>query len=176
MALAIMLLAPMPPLLFMGEEWDSARPFPFFCDFDEPLAEAVRAGRRKEFRHDYVAHAGDIPDPLAEETFHSAKLDWSARMTEKGRSRLALVRTLLAIRQTEIVPHLAGARFGGVRLEGATLSAHWQLGNGTRLSFLANLSDKVQVHSENKVGRIIFGGTLSVSLLPYTIHWSIGSA
>jgi malto-oligosyltrehalose trehalohydrolase len=28
-ALAITLLAPMPPLLFMGEEWGSTRPFPF---------------------------------------------------------------------------------------------------------------------------------------------------
>src|SRR5262249_28352033 len=32
-ALAVTLLAPMPPLLFMGEEWGAIQPFPFFCDF-----------------------------------------------------------------------------------------------------------------------------------------------
>ncbi len=175
-ALAIMLLAPMPPLLFMGEEWDSQRPFPFFCDFDEPLAEAVRAGRRKEFRHDYAAHAGDIPDPLAETTFRAAKLDWDARATEKGRSRLALVHTLLAIRSSEIVPHLAGARFGGALLEGATLSAHWQLGNGARLNLLANLSETGQTRPEQTAGRVIFGGTPGASLVPYAVHWAIGDA
>ncbi len=175
-ALAIMLLAPMPPLLFMGEEWDSQRPFPFFCDFDEPLAEAVRAGRRKEFRHDYAAHAGDIPDPLAETTFRAAKLDWDARATEKGRSRLALVHTLLAIRNSEIVPHLAGARFGGALLEGATLSAHWQLGNGARLNLLANLSETGQTRPEQTAGRVIFGGTPGASLVPYAVHWAIGDA
>src|SRR5712671_4112711 len=48
-ALAIMLLAPMPPLLFMGEEWGSKQPFPFFCDSQGALADAVRQGRRREF-------------------------------------------------------------------------------------------------------------------------------
>ena len=32
-ALAITLLAPTVPMLFMGEEWGSRAPFPFFCDF-----------------------------------------------------------------------------------------------------------------------------------------------
>ncbi len=46
---AIYLLSPQIPMLFMGEEWASAQPFPFFCDFEPDLAEAVREGRRKEF-------------------------------------------------------------------------------------------------------------------------------
>src|SRR5258707_50815 len=41
-ALAVTLLAPMPPLMFMGEEWGSTTPFPFFCDFHGALADAVR--------------------------------------------------------------------------------------------------------------------------------------
>ncbi len=32
-ALAITLLAPTVPMLFMGDEWGSTKPFPFFCDF-----------------------------------------------------------------------------------------------------------------------------------------------
>jgi maltooligosyltrehalose trehalohydrolase len=176
-AVSIMLLAPMPPLLFMGEEWDSERPFPFFCDFEGMLAEAVRAGRRKEFRHDFDRHAGDIPDPLAEDTFRSAKLDWDALATSKGRSRLELVRNLLAVRKAEIIPHLTGTQFGGARLEGQILSAHWQLGNGTRLSVLANLSDHEQPCPEyGSADRPIFGGALSASLAPYAVHWMIGDA
>src|SRR5215216_2105338 len=39
-ALAVTLLLPMPPLLFMGEEWGAREPFPFFCDFSGDLADA----------------------------------------------------------------------------------------------------------------------------------------
>jgi malto-oligosyltrehalose trehalohydrolase len=46
---AIYLLAPQIPMLFMGEEWAAAQPFPFFCDFEAELGEAVRKGRREEF-------------------------------------------------------------------------------------------------------------------------------
>ena len=42
--LAIMLLSPQIPLLFMGEEWASQRPFAFFCDFEPQLAQSG-AGR-----------------------------------------------------------------------------------------------------------------------------------
>jgi len=41
-ALAITLLAPAIPMLFMGEEWGSKAPFPFFCDFKGDLAQAGR--------------------------------------------------------------------------------------------------------------------------------------
>ena len=33
-AAAVLLLAPSPPMLFMGEEWAAAEPFLFFCDFE----------------------------------------------------------------------------------------------------------------------------------------------
>ena len=47
---AILLLSPHVPLLFMGEEWGETRPFAFFTDFEGELADAVREGRRREFR------------------------------------------------------------------------------------------------------------------------------
>ena len=47
---AVYLLLPQVPMLFMGEEWSAAEPFPFFCDFEGELAEAVRQGRRKGIR------------------------------------------------------------------------------------------------------------------------------
>ncbi len=78
---AALLLLPQIPMLFMGEEWGTAKPFPFFCDFSGELGEAVRRGRREEFKHDpaLLTHEGpaEIPDPQAETTFSSAKLDWS---------------------------------------------------------------------------------------------------
>ena len=64
-ALAITLLAPTVPMLFMGEEWGSTKPFPFFCDFRGDLAEAVRSGRRKEFADAYARYGDEIPDPIA---------------------------------------------------------------------------------------------------------------
>src|SRR5690606_14138336 len=48
-ATAILLLAPAPPLLFMGEEWGAKEPFYFFCDFEPELGRLVREGRRNEF-------------------------------------------------------------------------------------------------------------------------------
>ena len=53
-ALAITLLAPAIPMLFMGEEWGSRTPFPFFCGFEGDLAEAVRKGRRREYDWAYA--------------------------------------------------------------------------------------------------------------------------
>ena len=67
-ALAVMLLAPMMPMLFMGEEWGSKAPFPFFCDFEGDLADAVRKGRREEFAWAYAKYGDEMPDPLAPST------------------------------------------------------------------------------------------------------------
>ena len=79
-ALQVTLLAPMPPMLFMGEEWGATQPFPFFCDFGGELAHAVRRGRKAEFAAAYSKFGAEgIPDPLTQETFRSAVLDWSAR-------------------------------------------------------------------------------------------------
>ena len=76
LAAGLMLLSPYVPMLFMGEEYAEARPFPFFCSFCGPqLIEAVRQGRKREFA-DFVDSADEIPDPAAVETFQSAKLAW----------------------------------------------------------------------------------------------------
>ncbi|MGE5767337.1 MAG: malto-oligosyltrehalose trehalohydrolase, partial [Bacteroidota bacterium] len=70
---AILLLSPQIPLLFMGEDWGETHPFAFFTDFHGELADAVREGRRREFRR-FPAFADPaarerIPDPNAENTF-----------------------------------------------------------------------------------------------------------
>lgn len=173
-ALAVTLLAPMPPMLFMGEEWGSDQPFPFFCDFPGDLGEAVRQGRRREFREQYIAgdHIDDIPDPLAEETFRSAVLDWSARSEPKHRRRLDLVKSLLATRQAQIIPRLSDApEPGTAACEGTVLTAAWQLAGG-RLVLLANLSAEPAARTGEFSGRPLWGGPAAEQLAPWAVHWA----
>ena len=85
-------------MLFMGDEWGSKAPFPFFCDFKGGLAEAVRKGRREEYKWAYEKYGDEVPDPLMSTTFKSAKLDWGTRDSPEGARRLTLVRELLAVR------------------------------------------------------------------------------
>ena len=94
---AILLLAPSPPMLFMGEEWGCKQPFLFFCDFDGELGEAVRQGRKKEF-----PHFRNFPDPLAETTFRRCVLRWKDRESDEGRAWLSHYRHLLEIRAQTI--------------------------------------------------------------------------
>lgn len=145
--LACILLAPAPPLLFMGEEFDASSPFLFFCDFGPDLAAAVAAGRREEFRRfarfrDPAARAA-IPDPNDPRTFERSKLAWDERARGAHAARLAHCRALLALRREHIVPRLAGLRAGGAfECHGATcLAARWTLGDGARLHLAANLGD-----------------------------------
>jgi len=174
-ALAITLLAPMPPLLFMGEEWGSTQQFPFFCDFHGALADAVRKGRREEFKSAYAELSDEVPDPLDETTFRSAALDWDARMTLDGRKRLALVRDLLTTRQREIVPQLAGAKFGAAQCEQGILTANWVLAHGKTLRMLANLADDgTELPRNFRPLRPIWGGDPPAKLPPWSVFWSIG--
>jgi malto-oligosyltrehalose trehalohydrolase len=174
-ALAITLLAPMPPMLFMGEEWSSVRPFPFFCDFQGDLAEAVRKGRREEFKAAYATLGDDIPDPLAEATFRSAILDWEACATPAGQRRLALVRDLLMTRRKMIVPRLVGAAFGSARWDEDVLSADWRLGDGGRLLLLANLSNSTSRSSQMPAGTPVWGGEPGDTLPAWSVFWRIGA-
>jgi maltooligosyltrehalose trehalohydrolase len=76
LAAGLLLLAPSIPLIFMGEEYDETRPFPYFCSFEDPhTAEAARRGRRQEFA--YEGTEDEVPDPQSPQTFESAKLSWS---------------------------------------------------------------------------------------------------
>jgi maltooligosyltrehalose trehalohydrolase len=175
-ALAVTLLAPAIPLLFMGEPWGSKKPFPFFCDFHGELAEAVRSGRRAEFREAYQRFGDGVPDPLSSETFLSAKIDWEACSEPDYSRRHALVRELLAIRRTEIVPRLSGIRFDQSDRQGSLLTATWN-GPTDRLRLLANLSpDRCARPQPLPAGRAIFGGTPPAELPPWSVYWSIGAA
>jgi maltooligosyltrehalose trehalohydrolase len=176
-ALAITLLAPMTPMLFMGEEWGSKTPFPFFCDFQGELADAVREGRRREFAWAYAKYGNEVPDPLATATFRSAVLDWPARDQPAGQRRLALVRKLLAIRQREIVARSAGTAFGEASADdNGLLTASWRIADGAMLRLTANLSaNEISNPSTHTTGPPIWGGEVGGLLPPWSVFWRIGA-
>jgi 1,4-alpha-glucan branching enzyme len=159
----VLLLAPQIPLLFMGEEWGATQPFCFFTDFHDELADAVREGRRREFRkfpefadEDARAH---IPDPNAESTFAASVLDWTVPEQPDHARWLACVRRLLRLRHEHIVPRLAGiaGHAGEAETLGETvLAVRWRLGDGGRLELIANLAaQEAEVRAE-AAGEVLF--------------------
>jgi maltooligosyltrehalose trehalohydrolase len=174
-ALAITLLAPAIPMLFMGEEWGSRKPFPFFCDFKGDLAEAVRKGRLNEYNWAYEKYGVEVPDPLAESTFRSAVLDWESRCEPAGCKQLALVQELLALRRREIIPRLANAAFGEAHVtDEIMLTATWRLGDGARLHLAANLSDREFAGAPAEAKGIpIWGGARGDVTAPWSVFWRL---
>lgn len=98
-AAALVLAGPFVPMIFMGEEWGASSPFQYFTDHQDPdLGEAVRKGRREEFR-DFGWKPEDVPDPQAAETFHRSKLNWEEREEEPHASFLTWYRRLITLRK-----------------------------------------------------------------------------
>ncbi len=170
-AVAVLLLAPSPPLLFMGEEFGAASPFLFFCDFGGELAATVTAGRRREFEH-FARHGGpadgaDIPDPNALDTFQHSRLDWDSLAQPGPREWLHFYHHLLAIRRREIVPRLAGIGAGQAHaapLGERALQASWRLGDGSRLTLLANLGAAPVSGVGRPAGVALFAGSSGLEL------------
>jgi maltooligosyltrehalose trehalohydrolase len=102
-ALALLLLSPQTPLLFMGQEWAASSPFLYFTDHNPELGRLVTEGRRLEFKA-FAAFSSPstrarIPDPQDEATFACSRLCWEEREHETHARSLALVQALLAIRR-----------------------------------------------------------------------------
>ncbi|TPQ33436.1 malto-oligosyltrehalose trehalohydrolase [Bradyrhizobium guangdongense] len=172
-ALAIMLLAPQVPMLFMGEEWGAKAPFPFFCDFHGDLATAVRKGRRQEYAWAYAKYGDEVPDPLDPDTPRSAVLNWDQRSAEED-ARLTLVSGLLAVRHKEIMPRLGSVAAGEANVaDNGLLTAHWRMADGTTLRLIANLSDQ-DIATPTITGTPIWGGEAGNRLPPWSVFWRIG--
>ncbi len=176
---SIYLLLPQIPMLFMGEEWNTAKPFLYFCDFKGELAEQIRKGRRDEFaafpEFSDPKKREQIPDPLDQSTFAASKLDWE----NAGGEWLTLYRQLLQLRRERMLPLFA--RFlpcagtycvlgkGAVRVE-------WKLNSGRRLELLANLADRSSDSAVEFAGEEIWrqgppldGGKMA----PWTVRWAV---
>jgi malto-oligosyltrehalose trehalohydrolase len=182
-AASIYLLAPSPPLIFMGEEWAASTPFLFFTDYGGQLAEGVREGRRAEFAR--FAEFQDararerIPDPNALTTFLKSRLNWSERERAPHSEVLALYRELLSIRHRDIVPHLSGIKGEAgeftVGKDGG-LTCSWALGDGYRLHLRANLTASPAEPPGVPPARKLYatsGAWESGVLPPWSVHWSL---
>lgn len=185
---AILLLAPAPPLLFMGEEWGCTQPFQFFCDFGAELAQQVTEGRRREFaafrEFSDASLRVRIPDPGAPGTFAACRLDHQAAGTVAGRAWQDWYRRLLEIRRDEIVPRLDGAPGNSADYEvigPGVLQVCWRLGAGTRLNLLTNLSQNPVTGIRVDVrGRCLLSwpedhcaGMAAGSLPPWSVVWCL---
>lgn len=140
-AITLVLLAPMIPLLFMGDEAGSEVPFLFFTDHHTALAEAVRNGRRTEFAG-FKAFAdaeqrAAIADPNAQATFDASR----PRLHDAAHQPWqAFYQQLLQLRHQHIIAHLPGSRaLGAEVIAEQALTARWRLGDGSVLRIDLNL-------------------------------------
>ena len=142
--IALLLLAPQIPLLFMGEEQGIRDPFLYFTNYDGDLAEAVKNGRRKEFgkfpEFSTAEAQRRIPDPNRAETFERSKPAFD-NDDERARGWLDFYRRLIALRRFAIVPRLEGAHAIDAQvLAPAALQVRWTLGDGAELTLAMNFS------------------------------------
>ena len=181
---AVLLLAPSPPMLFMGEEWRAEQPFPYFCDFEPELASKVREGRKREFARfeKFGAHGGvaALPDPTSLQTFESARLDW--RTPKQGRHADILDQTqrLLAIRKLDIAPLIPKIHSGTcIKLEAnGAFAVDWRLDDGACLHLLANMTERAVPVLGRVAGRMIYSTHPNIraamtrnELAPWSVTW-----
>jgi maltooligosyltrehalose trehalohydrolase len=188
-ATAILLLAPSPPMLFMGEEFGAETPFLFFCDFEKDLAAAVTAGRRDEFAHftrfsDPVERE-KIPDPNAVTTFQLSRLNWEATNQEQHEGWLNFHRQLLKLRTEYIVPRLSAAckvRANYALYGDHGLSGSWKFADDSVLTLFANLGTDPLSGLPRSASPIIYASdgvsaeALREGTLPaWSVAWSLES-
>lgn len=185
--LALLLLAPSPPLLFMGEEWACTQPFAFFCDFGPDLADRVVAGRRQEFarfpQFSDPTSRESIPNPMDPATFEQAILDWNSCNLPEHKTWLELYRELLALRRRELIPRLsniAGKQRDHTQLTKQALSARWVLGDESELFLLANLGDETLADINLPVRQLLYTTHAEVfeqlntdQLPPWSVAWTL---
>lgn len=148
-AVAVYLLSPATPMLFMGEEWAARQPFPFFCDLHEELSQAITEGRRSAFAtFEEFALAENhhfIPNPCDEKTYESAILNWADLESHEHRQWFHLYQHLLTLRRQEILPlfrqsdRMLSAEY--TVLSPKALVVQWHFLNVISLTLLANFED-----------------------------------
>ncbi len=186
-AMAILLLAPSPPLLFMGEEFGAKTPFLFFCDFEKDLADAVTAGRRNEFSRfpQFIdaAQRNRIPDPNSSATFDASRLDWTQLQQPEHQQWHLFYQRLLRLRCRHIVPRL----MSGVQVKSEyqlpakrALAVNWTFADRSCLNLVANLGDSEVTDLKRPDGQVIFaseqideGNWADTTLPPWSALWLV---
>lgn len=160
-AIALQLLCPQIPMLFMGEEWACRTPFLFFTDHHGELAAKVTEGRRAEFaRFAAFADADQrerIPDPNAASTYLHSVPDASEANCSEAARWLRYYHKLLALRRQHVTPHLPNARAGRTQLFGDRgVLAQWSLGDARVLSIAVQWADEEAALPISPPGRFLF--------------------
>lgn len=160
-ATALLMLVPEVPMLFMGEEWNSRRPFLYFTDHHGELAEAVREGRRREFSKFPAFRDPErrerIPDPNALETFTDSIPDFECVQAPPGSTHRDWLRELLALRHHALTHRLPGTRALGAEVLGpGAVVARWRMGDGAVLTILVNLGTEVVTNPAPVSDQLLF--------------------
>jgi maltooligosyltrehalose trehalohydrolase len=99
------LLAPQTPMLFQGQELGTSRPFVYFSDHRDPLADCVREGRREElsgFRSTtHPELRAYLPDPSSSTSFLGSKIEAPANYADLP--MFAFFQDLLRLRREDAV-------------------------------------------------------------------------
>jgi maltooligosyltrehalose trehalohydrolase len=124
-------LLPYTPMLFMGQEWAASTPFPYFTDLPGEVGASMAQNRMNEFQHYGAAYPADVlarmPDPQAETTFRSAKLDWSERALPPHAGVMELYRECLRLRGTHAIFQSAPrSQWSVEERENAALALSWR--------------------------------------------------
>jgi maltooligosyltrehalose trehalohydrolase len=169
-AIALLLLSPQIPLIFMGDEIGSRAPFLYFTDHTPELAQLVRKGRAAEFPSQTDS---SVPDPNALETFRASR----PRDTSGNARWQSYYRRLLGVRQTEIIPRLKGTTrsIDANAIGDAAVVARWRMSDGDVLTLSANFGrESVSVRVPR--GRTIWGSPTG-DVLPQrtTLGWIEGA-
>lgn len=182
--IAIYLLSPQIPMIFMGEEFGATTAFPFFSDVPDDMRESVIEGRMRDMRgnsEDIDPTKPDVEetyDPTSEATFMRAKIDWVEAEENHGQQMLRIYRTLIDLRQREIVPRLkamAGFSAHGKRMGRSSMFTTWIMGDGAVLRAYINLSHVSEESTVPLIGRKIWqtGWADGQMLGPWSVLWTI---
>lgn len=144
--LAMLLLSPQIPLVFMGDEFASRSHFFFFSDYPQDLQQNTPEDRLKQAR-DFGAGddvtVDEVTDPNDLETFRISKMDWEEGKTPRAQEARRRFKDLVDKRRECLVPLLANIGGGGGHLlmaEEGILAIDWRLGD-TRWQFRANFTE-----------------------------------
>jgi maltooligosyltrehalose trehalohydrolase len=182
--LAVLLLAPQVPMLFMGEEYGAVQPFLYFCDYQGDLAKAISDGRRNEFASFGAftdeARRARIPDPNAEQTYLASQLDVEDQSEAPHRAWLAYTRELLTVRAEKLVPSIPEIISGAARYEtsGSLLTVSWPISRNRVLVMQANFGD--QPNAVPRVGDCWYSTVGSAArdeeIGPWEVRLSLGTS
>lgn len=97
-AAGAVLFSPYVPLLFMGEEYAEEVPFLYFISHSDPgLVEAVRKGRKEEFKT--FQWPEPPPDPQNQDTFLKSKINWLNKTAGRHKIMLKYHKDLIKLRK-----------------------------------------------------------------------------